>query len=57
MACILQQFVHRCDKWVACCGRWESGGSQAPKISMWIWQVSIGLYQWQNRAKLSRLNY
>jgi len=26
-------------------GRWEVGGWQAPKISVYIWQVSIRLYQ------------
>jgi len=39
MGCILQQFAHRCNKWVASCGRWEGGRWQAPKISTCIWQV------------------
>jgi len=52
----LQQFAYRCDKWVASGGRWEGGGWQAPNISAYIWQASIGLYQHQNKAKSSRLN-
>jgi len=42
-------------KWEASGVRWEVGGWQAPKISACIWQVSIGLYQQQNKAKSSRL--
>jgi len=56
MGCILQSFVHRFYKWMASCGGWEGGGWQAPKISTCIWQVSIGLYKLQNKAKSSRLN-
>jgi len=57
MGDLLQLFVHTYYKWVACCGRWEVSGWQAPKISACIWQVSIGLYQHQNKAKSSRLNW
>jgi len=57
MACILQLFVYGYNKWVASCGRWEGGGWQASKISACIWQASIGLYQQQNKAKSSRLNF
>jgi len=56
MGNLLQLSAHRCDKWVARCGRWEGGGWQAPKISTCIWQGSIGLYQRQNKAKSSGLN-
>jgi len=43
MGNLLQLFAGRCDRWVASCGRWVVGGWQAPKISVCIWQVSIGL--------------
>jgi len=56
MGNLLQLFAHRYDKWVASRGRREVGGWQAPKISACIWQVSIGLYQQENKAKLSGLN-
>jgi len=56
MANLLQLFAYRCDKWVASGGRWEVDGWQVPKICACIWQVSIGLYQQQNKAKSSRLN-
>jgi len=61
MGNLLQLFVYGCDKWMASGRRWVyivSGkcGWQAPKISTCIWQVSVGLYQRQNKAKLSRLN-
>jgi hypothetical protein len=37
---------------------WMLGGEWVARveISACIWQVSIGLYQQQNKAKLSRLN-
>jgi len=53
----LQLFVHGCDRWVASCRHWEVGGWKAPKIGAYIWQGSIGLYQRQNKAKSSRLNW
>jgi len=56
MGNILQLFVRGCDKWVVCCGHWEVGGWQAPKISVCIRKASIGLYQRQNKAKSSGLN-
>jgi len=56
VANLLQLFAHACDKWVACCRRWEVGG-WAPKISACIWQASIGLYQRGNKAKSSGLNF
>jgi len=60
MGCILQymhQLEMRSNKWVASGGRWEVGGLQALKISACIWQVSIGLYQRQNKGKSSGLNW
>jgi len=56
MGDLLQSFAHGCGKWVTSCIRWEVGGRQAPKISACIWQVSIGLYRQQSKAKSSRLN-
>jgi len=53
---LLQLFAHGYDKWVLSRGHWEGGGWQAPKISACIWQVSICLYQQQNKAKSSGLN-
>ena len=56
MGYLLQLFAHGYDKWVVSGGRGEGGGQQAPKISVCLLQASIGLYQQQNKAKLSRLN-
>jgi len=61
MGSLLQLFVHRCDKCMASCGGWVyilvgNCGWQASTISTCIWQVSIGLYQCQNKAKSSGLN-
>jgi len=39
MGDLLQQFAHRCDRWMASCGHWEVGGWQTPNISACIWQV------------------
>jgi len=57
MGDLLQLFAHACDKWVASGRCWAVGGWQAPEISACIWQVSISLYQQQNKGKLSRLNF
>jgi len=56
MGDLLQLFAHGYDKWVSSGGRWEVGEWQVPKISACIWQVSIGLYRQQSKAKSSRLN-
>jgi len=32
MGDLLQLFVYGCDKWVACCGRWDVGGWWARRL-------------------------